>query len=732
MISFPTTLNSGGNNVSLPHTASLRPSDVIKGLGKSIINIAKNSIFGASKAFLSGTNASSADPDVTRLPYDLTRDDSLITKNIFNWNANGIYPSLQGSPQNTNGDKKATTAGDNQLVMDPTVYTIFNTYRYVYRNGVMEATDTYVEDDKGKVERIGFNYWDPKTLAPSLFNPYYGIQYIGPTLNTPLRDDLAIQTDEKGNKTQYSIDPDFTDCSISKLCELSKKPESELGQARYKYSDFMYCKDLGMPNNRLITLRRYSMPIGDIIMGSAPTKNNNQYSTPGDIGRLVAYFDTEDNKLENILNYSVKATWKEMKSEIQEKKSQEDDRQSMLGMTLNTMSSNYRSMYAASRTGSNNLFDHFLGKSKWTEKLGGSSSWYENNEIFTNYDQHKIYEPVNTIRAMQMYEGELQFANEFTLTFNYTLRSYDNINPKAAMLDLLSNILAVTYRRGKFWGGSKKINGPQPNNAGWKKANNIIDNNWGKIGGFFSNLLDGGFDVQGIFGNLSNFLQGAVQQAAAVVQNVADKGKGVVNAISKPKNERNQQEQATVNNIKKFGSSLMDMGKAKLKNTLGRPQLYAFNSLLTGEDTGLWHVTIGNPRNPIAVMGNMIVTDTKITQYGPLGIDDFPTGIKVEVSLKHARPRDMIDIQKMYTRGISSIYQNIDNPENMGGRKKKATDKTVNNQVNTANKKEDNNQEQDFDLPDNVQFLTDNSENALMYIGEFDQQRIRRNASEIK
>ena len=176
----------------------------------------------------------------------------------------------------------------------------------------------------------------------------------------------------------------------------------------------------------------------------------------------------------------------------------------------------------------------------------------------------------------------------------------------------------------------------------------------------------------------------------------------------------------------------MDMGKAKLKNTLGRPQLYAFNSLLTGEDTGLWHVTIGNPRNPIAVMGNMIVTDTKITQYGPLGIDDFPTGIKVEVSLKHARPRDMIDIQKMYTRGISSIYQNIDNPENMGGRKKKATDKTVNNQVNTANKKEDNNQEQDFDLPDNVQFLTDNSENALMYIGEFDQQRIRRNASEIK
>ena len=140
------------------------------------------------------------------------------------------------------------------------------------------------------------------------------------------------------------------------------------------------------------------------------------------------------------------------------------------------------------------------------------------------------------------------------------------------------------------------------------------------------------------------------------------------------------------------------MAKAKLKDTLGRPQMYAFNSILTGDNTGLWHVTIGNPRNPIAVMGNMILTDAKVTQYGPLGMDDFPTGLKVTVTLKHARPRDMVDIQKMYTRGIAAIYTPIENPPDMTG---------------------------------NLVHYND-SPSGVMYVGDFSPERIRRNAYEIK
>jgi hypothetical protein len=64
---------------------------------------------------------------------------------------------------------------------------------------------------------------------------------------------------------------------------------------------------------------------------------------------------------------------------------------------------------------------------------------------------------------------------------------------------------------------------------------------------------------------------------------------------------------------------------------------------------------IGNPRAPILSMGNLIIENTQIEHTGPLGIDDFPTQLTVTVTLKHAKSRDMVEIQKMYTGGLSSI-----------------------------------------------------------------------------
>ena len=99
-------------------------------------------------------------------------------------------------------------------------------------------------------------------------------------------------------------------------------------------------------------------------------------------------------------------------------------------------------------------------------------------------------------------------------------------------------------------------------------------------------------------------------------------------------------------------------------NSLGRPAVYAFHSLLTNDAVGLWHVTIGNPLNPIVSMGNLILTNCELSQSGPLGLDDFPTEITVSVTLKHGTPRDSVDIQKMYTQGRNAIYSKIGNSKN--------------------------------------------------------------------
>ena len=707
MLSFPSTLNSGGANISLPHNPSRSVSDFFSNLGSSFANAFTNSLFGGLNAWVNGASASGSWEDMSRLPYDAWRYPTLDRKNISHGLATeamdgqapyvGIHPSLSFRPQ-FNSTAARNLWYSNPVMFSPEIYSLMNTYRYVYDNGISVPSDLREYDEEGNVKAYYHSDFDKNTISPSLFNPYYGIQRIGPTKNTPLTDDSSIIGSSDSN---HEFSRDFTDCSIATLCKLSTQEVSELGQARYKYSDFMYCKDLGMPNNRMITLRKFSNPVGDIIMGPSAVKQSEEYSvneTPGDIGRLICYFDTDDNNLEDILQYNYAAKWVEKQSEIQQLQSQEDDRRSPLGMLLNTMSAQYRESFTKSVTGQNNLLDWFVSKTPFSSM--DSSSWYKGHEIFTNYDKNKVYDPVDTMRSMYIYDGNLEFNHEFTLTFNYTLRSYDNINPKAAMLDLLANITAVTYKRGHFWGGRQEIIGPQPNVAGWKKADAIIDKGWDQLGGFISSLEGGGFNVKGMLGNLSNFFSNIGESFNAAV----GAAKEIINKGAEAASNYVDSGEAKAD-LKKAGAALGTMLKAKMKDTLGRPQLYAFNSILTGDNTGLWHVTIGNPRNPIAVMGNMILTDAKITHYGPLGIDDFPTRLKVTVTLRHARPRDAVSIQKMYTRGVSAIYTNIENPRTEG--------KGNANSVGVVH----------YNVDD---------EAGRMYVGDINTERIRRNINEIK
>ena len=82
----------------------------------------------------------------------------------------------------------------------------------------------------------------------------------------------------------------------------------------------------------------------------------------------------------------------------------------------------------------------------------------------------------------------------------------------------------------------------------------------------------------------------------------------------------------------------------------------AVNSLLTGDPTGQWHVTIGNPLNPIAVIGNLACTDTKVNFEGAMGVQDFPERMVVEVTLKPGRPRDKAEIESMFNSGRGRFY----------------------------------------------------------------------------
>lgn len=522
-------------------------------------------------------------------------------------------------------------AVETPIHLDENAYNVINTYRGSYKNAANQLD--------GAADKDGKAYVYETIVSPSLFNPYYGINSRGISPGVPLLDNIADQTnisaigvDGKTEITKTINLPELDDCSINNLVRLSNEENSILGQARYKYSDFMYCRDVGkISNNHLITLRRFSAPVRDNIFQHTGTDTQTSNEVAGDIGRLITWFGTPENKLEDILKYSFHATWKEMEAEIDQKDSQENDpARGLTGGLVNLMNNKHAEG-----------FEKGINASAFKQLLDDDASEYDTGPYADNpavngrmYDKHKIYEPKDTIRSKYMYEGNFKFSQEFTLTFNYKLRGYDNINGKTAMLDLLGNILAVTYKKGKFWPGEQHIIGAPQNKQGWEKAQAMQNTVISASGTFLGSLCKGG-TLADAASSAMNIIQGA-----DLVGDLKQTAKDLLGKLK--------------------AGGLQSIFSGLMKNALGRPAVYAFDSLLSEGETGTWHVTIGNPLNPIASIGNLIIDgDVEITHSGPLGLDDFPTEITVKVPLKHAMPRDAVEIQRMFTKGRRGIYAEI-------------------------------------------------------------------------
>ena len=640
-LSFPSAFDRGGNHLVI------QGRHEVGGIGRTSYSKAKtdyvSSIFGkAALDRIQTKNIGGYENNSTL--YSVLYDESNI--NLSEYRKSTTNTDLRTRFNAYSKDNERSIYFENPFHMPTAALREMNTYRFTWN----KATKTIVHANKNNNNGSNVHYAQTKS-APSMFNPSYNIQVVGMSSNVPLLTDAPNATLPTAN--DIGGINDLSNCSISKLVELSNN--GQLGVGIYRFADFMYCKDLGkVSNNYLITLRRFGLPVGDHIgfMNSPKYRKKSAselgYDAPTEVGHLVTWFGTDDNKLEDILKYSYSYSWKDLKSQIQELPSQEDNAErGVLGLISN-FNPAYHNRMNSGQTGTHNIW------AKLGSAMGFASVAHSvNTDAMRMYDHNKVYEPKQTIKDWTIPEGTLKFQHEFTLTFSYKLRAYENINPKTAFLDLIGNILDVTYFHGKFWGGAQRIIGPSPNNSSYRKANAFIDNAFSKMGGALEAFASGNFDTQQILGMLSSmaadgvqFIKDAAQEAASTItgQGVGGAAKAAAQGIVK----KLQELDGKVN----FSTAM----KGQLKNMLGRPAFYAFDSLLKGDDTGLWHVTIGNPRNPIATFGNLILTNSSIQHSGPLGIDDFPTEIKVTCQLRHARSRDMTDIGRMYTQGISALH----------------------------------------------------------------------------
>lgn len=439
-------------------------------------------------------------------------------------------------------------------------------------------------------------------------------------VNAPLFDHPAI----RARIRQQS------DCSVKALVNASER--GEMGRAVYQYADFMFCKHLGkISNNYLITLRRFPHPAGDHINSTNIDGVKEYNGHMPDIGRLVTWLGTPGNDMSSILKYDVNLPYKEMRAEIQPRQTGADTGGGLLGGLINIGTPSYRQKMLDGSAGQSGVT--FINAALSKTGLGsGNLLQAPPNTSWAYYrDLSKAYGPVDSIarthrRSGPEEDGGIKFEHNITLTFDYELRSFDGINTRAAMLDLLANILAVTFTNASYWPGAIHGNGAAQSNL---FANLPIFHMQTPLSftGVKSAVFDSLKNVGSLFNNGNPI--GGLSDVLKVMENL---GKSMLTGM--------------------VGGAL---------NALGRPEREGLNSLLNFSPTGVWHLMIGNPKHPILSMGNMILDNCTIEHYGPLGLDDFPTGLKVTITLKHGMPRDNLKIEHMYMNGDFRIYQHLGN-----------------------------------------------------------------------
>ena len=380
----------------------------------------------------------------------------------------------------------------------------------------------------------------------------------------------------------------------------------------YSFSDFIQCEHYGQISNEyLITLRRFAYPVNDDIMNvTGLDKNGKEFdSSQPDLARVMTWMSPAlGNDMKEILKFGTAFPWKKVESEIQTVQGNAKSR-GKLGEMMDS-SSLGRAVEAG-------LSGKSASEAATIRDKGGGFDPMK--ETYPN----KVFGPLNVIKEVLSREQGLQFDSEFNLTFHYDLRGYLGTSPKIAFMDTLSNILALTYNNAPFWGGATRYTGSGSVGAPFGDAEKLKN---GDYAGFMTSLTT----------QLKSSMGAAFDDIGKAASGLLS-GKGI-NALGDSK---------IMDNI--IGGGLM-----KLMNGPQGGQVIA--AFLTGDPTGQWHMTVGNPMNPMMVCGNLALQNSSVEFEGPLGYEGFPSKMKLVCSLKPARPRDKGEIESMFNAGRGRMY----------------------------------------------------------------------------
>lgn len=409
---------------------------------------------------------------------------------------------------------------------------------------------------------------------------------------------------------------DAQNVSISKLIEFFQEFYPKIG---YKAQDFLYLKHYRkIPVNHLVTLRRFPLPVNDNIFDlqvtPAPETDKEVSLESVDANQVagvtaVTYLgETAGNKLDDILKFTYGLNYKEIKSDLEAVQGRSDT-----GLTQQPF---YNKIGKLGRASADALKGVTPGQKFRRELQTGE------DRLGTTYANFVIG-PVNVVNQTTVRDTGIKFGNDITLTFDYELKSLNYVNPKIAMIDIISNMLTMTTNNAQFFGGGHRYYG----------SGGYVTSTFGNL-----SLLRNG-DFAGYMGSV-------VKDVNTGFSDVFGGGTGDFNVPN------------SLAGLAKVGKTLLGnmLGGFLKDNVGGLGSSQATAAFISAEPTGNWHLTVGNPLNPIVMMGNMYCDNTVMTLGNGLGYDDFPVEVKFQVDVKHGKPRDKGDIENMFNAGRGRIY----------------------------------------------------------------------------
>lgn len=395
-------------------------------------------------------------------------------------------------------------------------------------------------------------------------------------------------------------------------------PGTVLGFQPYSHTDFMYCTHYGkVPNNRLVTLRRYPYPISDSLKLSRQDSTKNAIP----IAQAVTWFGSDTgNDLNKLGLFSWDMPWEKVEVSEQEITGNEVTLSDLLKVVSGpsipggaALAGFLEASYAAIE-GSDASAQQVSG---YDEKI----QQYQKALYTTGPYWNRIYGPVNVIHESSRRSRGIQtkWQTEMTINFSYKFRSFNGLSPKIAALDLISNFINLTYNDAQFLGQLARY---YPKTG--LKFNPTVTEALGKILTSWGTTYSGNNSKQ--FNEILEGMFKAMELAGSKI-------------LSDP--------------AKVIGDGIQTAAAIKLSAAI--PNLISVKSALSDRPVGEWHLVVGNPMNPIFVMGDLICSEVSMVWDTELGPDDFPTGVSFQVSLKQGKPRDKTAIERMLNLGQTKL-----------------------------------------------------------------------------